>query len=51
MNKNKTWMLMTYYCPMHGDSGIVEPLEISGKEIRNIFSEKGKLQNKTNDSD
>ena len=34
-------MLMTYYCPTHGDSGIVEPVEISKKEIRETFLKKG----------
>ena len=33
-------MLMTYYCPTHGDSGIVEPVEISKKEIRETFLKK-----------
>ena len=39
--KEKNWMLMTYYCPTHGDSGIVEPIEISKKEIRETFLKKG----------
>ena len=33
-------MLMTYYCPTHGDSGIVEPVEISKKEIRETLLKK-----------
>ena len=33
MNKDKKWMLMTYYCPTHGDAGRVEPLEITRQEI------------------
>ena len=33
MNKDKKWMLMTYYCPTHGDPGRVEPLEITRQEI------------------
>ena len=32
---------MTYYCPTHGDAGIVEPVEISKKEIRETFLKKG----------
>ena len=27
------WLLVTYYCPTHGDSGIVQPIEITKKEI------------------
>ena len=41
LDKEKKWMLMTYYCPIHGDSGIVEPIEISKKEIRETFLKKG----------
>ena len=33
MEKDKKWMLMTYYCPTHGDSGILKPIEITKKEI------------------
>ena len=32
MDQEKKWMLMTYYCPTHGDSGIVKPVEITKKE-------------------
>ena len=32
MNK-KNWMLITYYCPTHGDSGMSKPIEITKKEI------------------
>ena len=35
MNEDKKWMLMTYYCPTHGDSGIVEPIQITRQEISN----------------
>ena len=35
MNQDKEWMLMTYYCPTHGDSGRVEPIQIKMKEISN----------------
>jgi len=41
MNEDKKWMLMTYYCPTHGDSGIVEPVEISKKEISETFLKEG----------
>ena len=33
MDEEKNWMLMTYYCPTHGDSGILKPIEITKKEI------------------
>ena len=42
MDEEKKWMLMTYYCPTHGDSGIVWPLEITKKEISEKFFKKGK---------
>ena len=42
MDEKKKWMLMTYYCPTHGDSGIVKPIEVTKKEIMETFLEKGK---------
>ena len=33
MEQEKKWMIMTYYCPTHGNSGILEPVEITKKEI------------------
>ena len=33
MDEEKKWMLMTYYCPTHGDSGIVKPIETTKKGI------------------
>ena len=41
MDKEK-WMLMTYYCPTHGDPGILNPLELKKKEISKKFSKKSK---------
>ena len=38
MIDEKKWMLMTYYCPTHGDSGVVKPIEITKKEISEIYS-------------
>ena len=35
MSKDKKWMLMTYYCPTHGDAGKVEPIQVTTKEISN----------------
>ena len=34
MDKEKKWMLMTYYCPTYGNSGIVKQIQIPKKEIR-----------------
>jgi len=31
---DKKWLLMTYYCPTHGDSVIVKTIELKKKEIR-----------------
>ena len=40
MNQEKKWMLMTYYCPTHGDLGIVKPIEMKKKEINETFLRK-----------
>ena len=42
MDDKKKWLLMTYYCPTHGDSSIVRPIELTKKEIREIFQKKAK---------
>ncbi len=42
MDKEKKWMLITYYCPTHGDSGMVQPIEITKKEICETFLKKVK---------
>jgi len=42
MDEEKKWMLMTYYCPTYGDSGIVQPIEFTKKEIIKTFSKKGR---------
>ena len=26
MDEDKKWMLMTYYCPTYGNSGLVKPI-------------------------
>ena len=31
MEQDKNWMLMTYYCPIHGDSGLVKPIQLTKK--------------------
>ncbi len=40
MDEEKKWMLMTYYCPTHGDSGLVKPIELTKKEISKTFLKK-----------
>ena len=40
MDKEKKWMLITYYCPTHGDSVISRPIEIANKEISEKFLKK-----------
>ncbi len=39
----KKWMLMTYYCPTHGDLGLVKPIQLPKKEIIKTFSIKGRI--------
>ena len=40
MNEEKRWMLITYYCPIHGDSGFVKPIQLPKKEISKTFLKK-----------
>ena len=42
MDKEKKWMLITYYCPTHGDLYIDNPIKIIKKEISETFLKKGK---------
>ena len=42
MKEDKKWMLMTYYCPTHGDSGRVEPIQVTRQEISKQLFEKSK---------
>ena len=46
MKEDKKWMLMTYYCPIHGDAGKVEPIQVSRKEIYNNLNGKTKSKKK-----
>ncbi len=46
MNDEKKWMLMTYYCPTHGNSVILQPIEVTKKEISETFLKKGKAPKK-----
>ena len=40
MNEEKNWMIITYYCPTHGDLGIVQPIELTKREISKTFVKK-----------
>ena len=42
MDQEKKWMLMTYYCPTHGDSGVAKQIEITKKDISKNFLKKVK---------
>jgi len=42
MDDEKKWMLITYYCPTHGDLGRVDPIEITRKEIGETYLQKKK---------
>ena len=41
MDKDNKWMLITYYCPTHGNAGIVKPIEITKNEVSETFLKKG----------
>ena len=45
MNEEKKWMLITYYCPTHGDSGKVDPIELTRKEISEELFEMNQSKN------
>ncbi len=40
MDEEKKWLLMTYYCPTHGDSGLVKPIQLTKNEISKTFLKK-----------
>ncbi|MDC3119065.1 hypothetical protein OA503_05335 [Prochlorococcus sp. AH-716-K03] len=40
MNKDKKWMLMTYYCPTHGDASKVDAIQVTRQEISNKLIQK-----------
>ena len=42
MKKDKKWMLMTYYCPTHGNAAKVEPIEVTRQEILKSLFNKNK---------
>ncbi len=41
MDEEKKWLLMTYYCPTHGDSGLAKPIQLPKKEVIKTFFKKG----------
>ena len=43
MNEEKKWMLMTYYCPTYGNTGLVKPTQLRKKEISKKFLKKGMI--------
>ena len=50
MDQAKNWMLMTYYCPTHGDIGRTELVEIENEKIRKVVVQKEELTKKIYDS-
>jgi hypothetical protein len=48
MNQDKKWMLMTYYCPTHGDAGKVEPIQVTRQEIYSKLYDRNKSKRKFN---
>ena len=42
MDEEKKWMLMTYYCPTHGNSDLLKPIQLTKKEISKTFLKKGR---------
>ncbi len=42
MNEDKKWMLMTYYCPIHGNGVKVESIQLTRQEITNNLFDKNK---------
>tara|TARA_A100001388_G_C28313675_1_gene286608 strand:- start:174 stop:299 length:126 start_codon:yes stop_codon:yes gene_type:complete len=34
MDEEKKWMLITYYCPTHGDRGMIKPIEIKKRKLQ-----------------
>ena len=46
MKEDKNWMLITYYCPTHGNAGRIEPIEVTRTEISTTILKKNKKQKK-----
>ena len=43
MRIEEKWMLITYYCPTHGDSDILKQIELTKKEISKALLKKGRI--------
>ena len=50
MENDKSWMLITYYCPTHGNGARIEPFEVTRDQISK-FSLKKEKQKKFNKSE
>ena len=44
MNESKKWMVMTYYCPTHGDAGRVEPIHVTREDISKSLFDKTRFK-------
>ena len=42
MDEEKKWMLMTYYCPTHGNAGIAKQIEITKKDVSDVLLKKNR---------
>ena len=42
MDEEKKWMLMTYYCPTHGDSGLLKQIQLPKNVISKTLTKKKK---------
>ena len=42
MDKDKKWMLITYYCPTHGNDWKIEPIQLPKHKIANKLFNKNK---------
>ena len=42
MDEEKKWMLLTYYCQTHGNSGLVKQIETTKKEISKTILKKSR---------
>ena len=40
MKEDRKWMLITYYCPTHGDLGRIEPIEMERDQLFKTLSKK-----------
>ena len=43
MDEKNKWMLITYYCPTHGDSAMAKQIEIAKKDISEAFLKKAEI--------